>query len=291
MKATKTISVLAIICLAFFYLTSSTSTDELIKHDNRYNFPDGISFCGEEVPLQDPIVYESLDKEIIINTFWHSRTIQIIKRAHKYFPAIEHILDSMNIPNDFKYLAVIESGLENVTSPSGAKGFWQFLEKTAPEYGLEVDEYVDERLHLEKATIAACNYLLQAYKDLHNWTLSAAAYNVGKNGIRSTIESQKCDDYYQLRLNNETGRYVYRILATKYIFENAEKTGFDWQGMKKYSLPKLKTITISHSIDNLQQYCTENNYSYKALKTYNPWLVSEKFIAKEDKSYRFKLPE
>jgi membrane-bound lytic murein transglycosylase D len=255
-----------------------------------YSFPDKADFCGEHAPLLDPIVYEWLDREIIVNKFWHSRTIQVIKRANMHFPAMERILDSMGVPADFKYLAVIESGLQNATSPSGAKGYWQFLEGTAKEYGLEVSADVDERMHVEKATLAACNYLLKAKSIFGTWTMAAAAYNMGMNGLRSVVETQAVTDYYRLHLNEETGRYIYRILATKYIFENSRQFGYTWEGMVKYTMPKMQTVPIDSSIADLRLYCTQNGYSYKELKYFNPWLISTKLSPSRDKTYYIKLP-
>lgn len=256
-----------------------------------YQSPSQISFCGTNVPLEDNLVYESFDRELLVNLYWQSRTIFTIKRANKYFPIIEPILDSMGIPNDFKYLAVIESGLMNVGSPAGARGFWQFLENTAKEHGLEVSETVDERLNVYKSTVAACQYLKKSYAHLGDWSLCAASYNMGLSGIKSVIESQKQRDYYKLHLNEETGRYVYRIIATKYIFENAEVLGLDWQGMRKYENPTLKQICIDSSITDLRQFCTSNNYSYKELKSYNPWLISTKFTPIKGKTYTIELPQ
>lgn len=256
-----------------------------------YTIPEQLTFCGTQVPLENNLVFESFDRELLVNLYWHSRTIFTIKRANKFFPIIEPILDSMGVPSDFKYLAVIESGLMNVSSPAGAKGFWQFLETTAKERGLEVTETVDERLHVYKSTVAACQYLKKSYEQLGDWQLCAASYNMGLSGIKSVIEAQKERDYYKLHLNEETGRYVYRILATKYIFENSTLLGFEWPGIRKYENPKFKYIQIDSSIADLRVFCTANNFSYKELKAYNPWLISSKFTAVKGKNYIFELPQ
>ena len=177
-------------------------------------------------PLDKHYVLERLDRELLVNTFWHSNSILVLKRAAKYFPIIEPILQENGIPNDFKYLAVIESGLTHVTSSAGAEGFWQFMPQTARDYGLEVSGDIDERLHLIKSTKSAAAYLKDAYVEFGNWTLAAAAYNAGVQRIKSSLEEQQTNSYYDLFLNEETSRYMYRMLATKLIFESPESLWF-----------------------------------------------------------------
>ena len=176
-----------------------------------------IDFCGELLPLENPDIWERFDKELLKNTYWQSNTLLLHKRAHKYFPIIEPILAEYQVPDDFKYLALIESGLENVISPAGATGFWQIMKETAKEFGLEVNTEIDERYHLKKSTIFACKFLLQAKEKFGSWTLAAAAYNMGKTGLQKQINIQKVNTYYDLLLNNETSRYVFRILSLKEI--------------------------------------------------------------------------
>lgn len=270
---------------------SNFKTPETENRSYKYPIPSKISFCDKDIPLNNELVFESLDRELIINMYWHSRTIYTIKRANRYFPMIERVLDSMNIPNDFKYLAVIESGLMNVASPAGAKGYWQFLEGTGKEFGLEITETVDERLHFYKSTVAACKYLQKSYYALNDWALCAASYNMGLNGIRSVIEAQQQQDYFKLHLNEETGRYIYRILATKFIFENAEEFGFEWKEMRKYKYHEPKIIPIDTAISDLRMFCTNNNFSYKELKAYNPWLINTKLAPARGKTYYLELPQ
>ena len=186
-----------------------------------------IYFANERVPIENPDIWERYDKELLKNTYWQSNTLLLFKRAEKYFPIIEPILKKNNLPDDFKYLALIESGLENVTSPKGAKGFWQFLKSTATEFNLEVNSEVDERFHLKKSTQAACDFLNSAKDHFGNWTLAAASYNMGKSGIMTQIKRQKSYTYYDLLLNDETSRYVFRILAIKEIFENPKNMAFN----------------------------------------------------------------
>jgi hypothetical protein len=253
--------------------------------------PEGLSFAGEEVPLNNIIVHEALDREIHSNTYWHSNTFFYLKRAHRWFPIIEPILEENGVPEDFKYLAVIESGLINATSPSGAKGFWQFMKKTGQDYSLEISEDVDERLHLEKATHAACEYLTNAYKKFDNWTLAAASYNMGKAGLKGQLAKQKADNYYDLLLNIETGRYVYRILAVKCIFENPEQYGFNFRTEDLYPPYQTKTITVDSSISNIAEFANSVGTNYKTLKMLNPWLKNNKLSNKSGKVYEFLLPE
>ncbi len=288
-KIKSTIIILGLSSLFFYFLNFKLPESE--KESYQYAVPEKISFCNINAPLENNLVYESFDRELIINMYWHSRMIYSIKRANKYFPIIESILDSMHVPNDFKYLAVIESGLMNVTSPSGAKGYWQFLENTAKDFGLEVSETVDERLHVYKSTVAACKYLNKSFSELNDWTICAASYNMGLNGIKTAMDNQNEKDYYKLHLNEETSRYVYRILATKFIFENADALGFDWNGMKKYSDPMLIRMPIDTPINDLRIFCTANEISYKELKAYNPWLINSKFIPLKGKTYYFELPQ
>ncbi len=255
------------------------------------DIPKSIEFAYESAPLDLFYVKEKLDREILINTYWHTSTILLIKRANRWFSVIEPILAKNEIPNDFKYLALIESGLMNVVSPAGATGFWQFLEKTAKENGLEVNKRVDERYHAEKATEAACKYLNKAFKKFSNWTLVAAAYNAGERRIKEAIQDQNTSNYYDLFLNDETSRYIYRILAIKTIYENPTKYGFYLREADLYPEIPTKEIKVSKSIDDLVEFAAENNINYKILKEFNPWLRSDKLPVRSGKSYIIQLPE
>lgn len=252
--------------------------------------PEYLTFAGEEVPLENILVHEALDREIHTNTYWHSNTFFYLKRAHRWFPIIEKILKENGVPDDFKYLAVIESGLLNVTSPSGAKGFWQFMKKTGQDYSLEISEDVDERLNLEKATVAACNYLKNAYEKFDNWTLAAASYNMGKAGLEAQLAKQKSDNYYDLLLNIETGRYVYRILAAKCIFENPTQYGFNFREEDLYPPYHTKVIKVDSSIANIADFANEVGTNYKTLKILNPWLKNNKLSNKTGKMYDILIP-
>jgi hypothetical protein len=214
-----------------------------------------------------------------------------IKRANRWFPIIEPILKENNIPDDFKYLAVIESGLLNVTSPSGAKGFWQFMPTTAADYKLEVNEFVDERLHLVKSTQAACEYLQSAYNIYGNWTLAAASYNMGKTGLLTALQTQKVNNYYDLLLNPETARYVYRIIAVKYIISNPKEYGFSIPDVNLYPTYETKIVEVSESIESLVDFAITNKTNYKTIKLLNPWLINQSLIIKGNKTYQILLPQ
>ena len=214
-----------IMILSFLSFTDSGEPNVGIKYEDlpdEYKIvspplPEEIDFCGEDVPLANYEVLERLDREFIVNTYWHSSTILLIKRANRWFPVIEEILDENDIPEDFKYLALIESNFTNVVSPAGATGFWQFMKEPAQKYGLEVNSQVDERYHIEKATKAACDYLRDSYEQFGSWTLAAASYNMGTNGVENQIERQKTKNYFNMVLSEETSRYIFRILAVKEI--------------------------------------------------------------------------
>lgn len=252
--------------------------------------PEQLDFAGEHVPIERPDVRESFDKEFLVNTYWHSNTLLAIKRAYRWFPVIEPILKANEIPDDFKFLAVIESTLSNASSPSGAKGFWQLLEETGKDYGLEISDQVDERYDVEKSTYAACHYLKDAY-DMHgSWSMAAASYNMGMGGLQRRAEQQYQRDYWDLMLNEETARYVYRILAMKEIFTHADQYGFVLRPAELYEPLTFKTIPVENSIADLAAFAAENGTTYKLLKWYNPWLRESSLKVAPGKSYTVKIP-
>jgi membrane-bound lytic murein transglycosylase len=255
------------------------------------DLPEKLDFAGERVPIEDPDVYERLDREFLVNTYWQSNGLLYIKRANKYFPIIEPILKRNNIPDDFKYLALIESGLTNAVSPAGASGFWQFMKSAAKEYGLEVGDQVDERYHLEKATQAACDYLNAAKRSTGSWTMAAAAYNAGVTGMNRQANLQETNNYYDLWLNNETSRYVFRILAVKEIMKNPKKYGFIFDKKHLYNELPTYSVMIDSSITNLISFAKQYNITYKDLKIYNPWLRDRKLENKDGKTYYIKIPK
>jgi len=270
--------------------------------DEQTDFPQGykiispevpaeLDFCGELVPLENFEVYERIDRELIVNTYYHSATILSIKRAKRWFSVVEPILQKNGIPDDFKYLMVAESGISNAISPADAVGFWQFIEGAALKYGLEVNDEVDERYHVEKSTEAACQYLKEAYNLFGNWTLAAASFNMGIPGVTKQLERQKAKNYYNLVLSEETSRYIARIIVLKEIMNNPEKYGFDIKEADLYNELPYEEVAISGSIGNLADFAAEKGINYKILKLYNPWLrdTSLKNISK--KTYSIKIPE
>ncbi|MDA0793649.1 MAG: lytic transglycosylase domain-containing protein [Bacteroidetes bacterium] len=253
--------------------------------------PTSIHFSGEEVPIHQPDIRERLDKEMLVNTYWQSNMMLLIKRAKKYFPTIEKILEEQGVPDDFKYLAVIESALENVRSPKGAKGFWQLMPGTAKEYGLEVNDNVDERYHLEKSTRIACVYLKKAKERLGSWTLAAASYNRGMYGTDRLLDKQLAESYYDLLLNSETSRYVFRIIAVKEIMSNPQQYGFIFEESDLYLPIPERKIGLDTAITNLAQFAKEQNINYKVLKIHNPWLIENHLNNKSRKYYEIAIPE
>lgn len=253
--------------------------------------PDEVYLFGEKVPLENFEVYERLDREIIVNAYWHSATILALKRANRWFPVIEPILKRNNIPDDFKYLAVAESNLENVVSPAGATGFWQFIKSAATEYGLEVNNEVDERYDVEKSTEAACKYLKDAYRKFGSWTMAAAAYNAGMNGIDKWSGLQKAKNYYNLVLGIETSRYIARVAAIKIIMENPQKYGFHLTEQDLYKPLKYKEVVLDSSVTDFADYAATLGINYKTLKYFNPWLRDTSLKNKNGKKYIIRIPE
>ena len=250
-----------------------------------------IYFANERVPLENPDIWERYDKELLKNTYWQSNTLLLHKRAAKYFPVIEPILKKNNLPDDFKYLALTESGLENVTSPAGAKGFWQIMKSTAKEFNLEVNSEVDERYHIEKSSQAACDFLNSAKEKFGSWTLAAAAYNMGRSGLLKQMNRQKSYAYYDLLLNNETSRYVFRILAIKEIIENPKKYGFQFRTEDLYKNIPTYEVMVDTNISSWADFSKEYGINYKILKLHNPWLRESYLTNKLKKKYYIEIPQ
>ena len=275
---------------------TTTTRPETETHTDPYEvkaleIPQQINFAGEEVPLDDPDVLERLDRELLVNTYWQSNALLLIKRANKYFPIIEPILKENGVPDDFKYLAVIESGLTNAVSPAGARGFWQILKGTAREYGLEVNDNVDERYHLEKATEAACEYLKKSKERFGSWTMAAAAYNAGQYGMHKQLERQQVDNYYDVLLGEETGRYVFRILALKEILSDPLKYGFKYDKDDLYQPIPTRKVEVDTAVTNFADFAETFEINYKILKIHNPWLREAHLNNKSRKQYFIEIPE
>ncbi len=254
------------------------------------DIPEDLNFAGEQVPLDDPEIMERVDREFLVNTYWQSNALLLMKRANKYFPIIEPILAKNGIPDDFKYLAVAESGLQNVVSPAGATGFWQILKTTGREYGLEVNSNVDERYHVEKATQVACEYLKKWKDRFGTWTLTAAAYNAGPAGIKKYMNIQKADDYYDLLLGEETGRYVFRIMAIKEILSQPEKYGFELEKKDLYEAVPTFSVEVDTVVSSWADFASLYEISYKVLKRHNPWLREPHLNNGSGKMYVIEIP-
>jgi membrane-bound lytic murein transglycosylase D len=253
--------------------------------------PDSVQFSGEWISLIDSDIKERFDRELIVNNFWHSNTILYLKRANRWFPVMSKILKEEGVPQDMLYLAVIESGLTQATSPSGAKGFWQFMEPTAREYNLRVDNEVDVRLNVEKSTRAACVYLKSAYQSFNSWTLAAASYNMGQAGVQSNLDRQGVDSYFDLSLNLETARYVFRILAVKEIMNNPKKFGFKIDPHQLYAPYKTRKVKIENSIENLYDWSLEHGITIKILRKLNPWIKGSNLTLISNQTIELDLPE
>jgi hypothetical protein len=269
------------------------TTDSLNKRSNVvvYPIPEYLEFAGEKVMMDDPDLRERFDNEIIVNTHFHSSTIFMIKRSNRWFPQMRPILKKYNVPEDFLYLSLIESGLRNDKSPKGAVGFWQLLPATAREFGLEVSGHVDERYDPIKSTEVACRYLLRAKKNLGSWTNAAASYNMGVRGLSRQIDKQKVDSYYDLLLNEETSRYVFRILSMKQIMKNQKKYGFNIPEDELYPVEEVKFVEVDETIPDLTEFALSQGINYKILKRHNPWLRENSLsVRSKQKTYTIRIP-
>lgn len=293
------IGLICISVLFIFAMQKAPSDGNLGKEQpilNDYNvyaleMPEDLNFAGEAVPVENPDIYERMDRELLVNTYWQSNGLLMFKRAQKYFPIIEPILEKNGVPSDFKYLAVIESGLTNAVSPAGARGFWQIMKTTGRENGLEVNSNVDERYNLELATEVACNYLKKAKEKLGSWTLAAAAYNAGNAGISKRLNEQDVDNYYDLLLGEETGRYMFRIVALKEILNNPTKYGFNFNKDHLYKPIPTYKIEVDTAVTDFTQFAERFGINYKVLKLHNPWLREKHLNNKSRKMYQIEIPK
>lgn len=290
------LGLLSLSALFIFAVQDAPSDDNLekkiINDYNVYalNVPDDLNFANEAMPLNDPDVLERMDRELLVNTYWQSNALLIFKRANKYFPIIEPILKKHGIPDDFKYLAVIESGLTNAVSPAGARGVWQIMKATGRENGLEINTNVDERYNLEKATEVACKYLLTAKKRFGTWTLAAASYNAGMAGVAKRLKKQNVTDYYDLLLGEETGRYMFRIVALKEILNNPDKYGFNFRYKDLYNSIPTYRVSVDSAVTDFVKFSEKYGINYKILKLHNPWLREPHLNNKTRKEYFIEIP-
>jgi hypothetical protein len=256
-----------------------------------FSLPDSLSFAGEAVPLHLPDIRERLDKELHINSYLHNNTIFLMKRANRWFPQMVPILKQYGIPEDFKYLPLIESALLNDVSPKQAVGFWQIIKSAGRENGLEINPEVDERYDPLKSTEAACTYLRKAYERFGNWTLVAASYNRGISGMNKALDNQQVQSYYDLFLNDETSRYVFRILACKEIIEHPQTYGFTVDPSHLYQPEVLRYVEVDKTIPDLVMFAKAQGSNYKLLKRHNPWLRDDRLTVRNGKTYRIAFPE
>lgn len=308
-KTVRFLSIISFLALAFFLINAQQKAENPTEKEKKapkkvaskknvsesyeikaLKIPKHIELAGETVPLDDYEVKERLDRELLVNTYWQSNLLLLIKRANKFFPLIEPLLKKYDLPDDFKYLCVAESALINVPSYKGAAGYWHFLPSTGREYGLEINRNVDERYNLEKSTKVAAEYLKRSKKRFGSWTLAAAAYNAGNGRISKRLREQKVTDYYDLLLNTETGRYVFRILALKEIMSNPKKYGLLFEQEDLYTYPKVREIIVDYEIPDLADFAKSYGITYKELKIVNPWLRQTNLNNKSKKVYKLKIP-
>lgn len=286
------------IAFSFFYISgkylfthATISADYTGPSENLFNLkiPKDLHFAGELIPTDDYSIKENMERIFNGGNFEKSTAYILFNRAAQWFPLIERILNKNKIPEDFKYIALAESRLTNCISPQGAVGFWQLIAGTAKNYGLEVTDEVDERYNVEKSTEAACRLLKEAYKRFGNWTLSAAAYNMGMGGVEAHLKKQPSKSYYDLMMNKETSFYVYRILALKTVFINSGKK-FHAGGRNIYNVPSV-LLKVDSSITNLSVFAESRGYTNDILKTYNPWLIANTLSNPERKTYIIRFPK
>ncbi|PQJ82953.1 murein transglycosylase [Polaribacter glomeratus] len=252
--------------------------------------PTNLNLAGERVPLEIADVKERMERELLVNTYWQSNGLLLLKRANKYLPIIEPLLAKHGLPDDFKFLALAESGFTDETSSVGAAGMWHFMKETGKEYGLEINDNVDERYHIEKSTEVAAEYLKNAKEKFGSWTLAAASYNAGVYGISRRIKEQEVTNYYDALLPDETERYIFRIIALKEIINNPEKYGFVFEQEDLYTLPKTNTIKVDTAISNITTFAKRYGLNYKEFKILNPWLRENKLNNSSRKVYEIKIP-
>jgi hypothetical protein len=288
---------IGIITITFLFLRGieKTKNETTKSTSDKYEIqalqlPENLNLAGELVPIERQHIRERMDRELLVNTYWQSNGLLLLKRANKYFPILEPLLKKYGLPDDFKYLAVAESALIDETSSAGAAGMWHFMKNTGKEYGLEINENVDERYHIEKSTKVAAQYLIKAKERFGSWTLAAAAYNAGNYGVSRRLKAQGVTSYYDAFLPNETERYVLRIIALKEVLSNPRKYGFKFEEKDLYTMEKTRTIKVDSTITNIALFAKQFGLNYKELKLHNAWLRQNKLNNKSHKMYEIKIP-
>lgn len=294
------LAVISMLCAGFVIILfiGAHKTEELSSSpgDNAISFsswpvPSEVTFAGEALPLENFDTRESLDREINATAFRHASTLLTIKRAGRYFPEIEKILKENDIPDDFKYLACAESDLANVISPMGATGFWQIMQGTGKEFGMTINSEIDERYCIEKSTRFACVFFRKAYEKYGSWTMAAAAYNNGMKGLSEQVGIQKENNYYNLLLNEETARYVFRIVALKLIMSSPAEYGLTVSDSAVYKPVPYFEVKVDTSVTSFEQFSRKYDTNYKILKLLNPWLRKPFLINPTGIEYVIRVPE
>lgn len=268
---------------------SKSTPESKVEHFQMPQLPDSIVFAGELIDFTDWDLKERLDKELHAIVYYHNLIIPCLKRSTRFLPELERLMKENNLPDDFKYLAIIESGLENVTSPSGAQGFWQFMAATAREYEMTISEYIDERNDLAKSTPAAAKYIINAKDSMGSWVDAAASFNRGEAGLKKDKKWQEADSYFDTYMNTETGRYVFRILAMKLIFEDPMKYGYDLKKIEQYEPYETKSERVEEGILNVAHWSKEKGYNYKIVRKLNPWIIGNR-LPNRSGGYTILLP-
>ena len=296
-KPLRIISLLSIIVitLLFFNGINKDQVSSVINTHKNYKIkalklPSNLNLAGERVPVEIPDVRERMERELLVNTYWQSNGLLLLKRANRYFPILEPLLKKYGLPDDFKFLALAESGFTDETSTVGAAGMWHFMKKTGKEYGLEINKNVDERYNIEKSTKVAAEYLRSSFERFNSWTLAAAAYNAGNYGVARRLKAQDVTNYYDAKLADETERYIFRILALKEIISNPKKYGFVFEKEDLYTLEKTRTVKVDTAITNITAFAKRFGMNYKEFKIHNPWLREHHLNNKSRKVYEIKIP-
>jgi len=286
---------ISIITIIFYNAILKTAPNPELQTHKGYKIkalkiPSGLNLAGERVPVEINDVKERMERELLVNTYWQSNGILLLKRVNRYFPILEPLLAKYNLPDDFKFLALAESGFTDETSSAGAAGIWHFMRTTGKEYGLEINDNVDERYNIEKSTKVAAEYLIKAKEKLGSWTLAAASYNAGNQGVFRRLKAQEVSTYYDVKLPDETERYIFRILALKEIITNPKKYGFVFDKEDLYTVKETRSVKVDTAISNLTLFAKKFDMNYKELKIHNPWLREHKLNNKSRKLYEIKIP-
>ena len=296
-KSNRFLSILSFLIVTIVFINAISTTQIKIQKNTSDTYkikalklsPD-LNLAGERVPLEKLDIRERMDRELLVNTYWQSNGLLLLKRANKYFPILEPLLKKYGLPDDFKYLAVAESALIDETSSAGAAGMWHFMKATGKEYGLEINRNVDERYNIEKSTKVAAEYLKKSKERLGSWTLAAAAYNAGNYGIARRLKTQQVTSYYDALLPDETERYVFRIIALKEVLTNPKAYGFIFDENDLYTLPETRVVKVDTVSTNIANFAKQFGTNYKELKLHNPWLRENKLNNASRKLYEIKIP-